>query len=146
MMKRLYLLTLLSLFCTSLEAKESQGSAIQVKELLKTTTSWDGNQLPAYPEGQPEVTILHITVAPGTALPEHHHPVINAGVLLKGRIIVTLEDGTTKQLEAGDALAEVVGRKHFGRNNGEVPAEIIVVYAGTKGSQITVVDEHPEKH
>jgi hypothetical protein len=35
-------------------------------------------------------------------------------------------------------LIEVVGTWHYGRNDGDVPAEIIVVYAGTADSEITV--------
>ncbi len=62
------------------------GNAVEVIELSKTVSSWDGGILPAFPEGQPEITILRITVPPGVSLPEHKHPVINAGVLLRGEL------------------------------------------------------------
>ncbi len=129
--------------CTSTGLKSPQASVdpIQVETLLKTSTSWDGQDLPPYPEGIPEVTILRITVAPGTALPNHQHPVMNAGVLLKGQILVKTEHGKSRQLNAGDSLSEVVNTWHFGSNNGDIPAEIIVVYAGIKGQPITVLEE-----
>jgi len=60
--------------------------SLQVQELVKTTRSWDGAGLPEYPEGQPEITILHISIPAGTRLETHSHPVINAGVLTKGEI------------------------------------------------------------
>ncbi len=47
-----------------------------------------GNTLPEYPEGKPEITILRIQIPPGTTLPLHTHPVINAGVLLSGELAV----------------------------------------------------------
>jgi len=129
--------------CTTTGGKTSQTAQnpIQVETLLKTSQSWDGQDLPPYPKGTPEVTILRITVAPGAALPNHQHPVMNAGVLLEGQILVRTEHGKTRQLKAGDSLSEVVNTWHFGSNNGDIPAKIIVVYAGVKGQPITVLDE-----
>ncbi len=51
----------------------------RVKELANSQKSWDGTRLPTYPEGQPEIRILSITVLPGEKLAVHRHPVINAG-------------------------------------------------------------------
>lgn len=126
----------LSLFLASASAKEP--ASITAKTALKTTQSWDGKSLPAYPSGQPEVTILNIKIMPGVALPLHQHPVINAGILTKGELLVTTQEGRTIQLTAGDAIAEVVGTWHFGRNNGDSMAEIIVFYAGIQDAPITV--------
>ena len=106
--------------------------------MLKTTTSWDGAELPSYPQGQPEVTIVKITVPKGVQLPMHQHPVINAGIVLKGEITVTKKSGEKIILKAGDAIAEVVDQWHFGANTGDDPAEIIVFYAGVKNEPITV--------
>jgi len=69
-------------FLLSASAKEVPAPPIQVETLLKTTRSWDGATLPSYAEGQPEVTILRITIAPGTALPEHKHPFMKPGTAL----------------------------------------------------------------
>lgn len=134
-------LFLVSCTTTGGNPPQTTQNPIQVETLLKTSESWDGQELPPYPEGTPEITILRITVAPGTALPNHQHPVMNAGVLLKGQILVRTEHGKTRQLKAGDSLSEVVNTWHFGSNNGDIPAEIIVVYAGVKGKPITVLEE-----
>jgi len=48
-------------------------------------------------------------------------------------------------LKAGDAIAEVVNTWHYGKNEGDMPAEIIVFYAGTEGLPITIQQRIPEK-
>jgi hypothetical protein len=41
-------------------------------------------------------------------------------------------------LKAGDPIVEVVDTWHYGKNEGKTPAEIIVFYAGTPDTPITV--------
>lgn len=110
----------------------------KVHQLAKSCVSWDGTLLPAYPEGRPEITILRIVIPAGETLAKHKHPVINAGVLLNGELTVQTEDGKTLHLKAGESIVEVVDTWHYGKNEGVVPAEIIVFYAGTEGAPITV--------
>lgn len=114
---------------------------IQVEELIKSTEMWNGKQLPKYPDGQPEVTILKITIPPQTSLAWHKHPVINCGVLLSGELTVTADDGKVMQLEAGDPLVELVKQSHYGKNPGDEPAVILVFYAGAEGTPITILDK-----
>lgn len=111
---------------------------IEVKQLAQSTKSWDGEALPQYPEGQPEVTILRIEIPAGAKLEIHHHPVINAGVLLKGELTVITDDNKTLHLKAGDSIVELVNKKHYGKNEGKEAAEIIVFYAGTENKPITI--------
>jgi len=111
---------------------------VQVETLVKSDASWDGQALPAYPEGRPKITILRIRIPPGARLPMHKHPVINAGVLLGGTLTVSAENGRTLHLKAGDALVELVDTWHYGRNDGDVPAEIVVFYAGTENAPISL--------
>ena len=68
----------------------------------------------------------------------HEHPVINAGVLLKGQVKVTTADNKVLHLKAGDPIIEVVHKWHYGINDGNTTAEIIVFYAGVVGTPITV--------
>jgi quercetin dioxygenase-like cupin family protein len=119
-------------------AGEAYGKTVKVEVLAKTSSSWDGSTLPAYPGGTPEVTILRITIPPKVRLPLHKHPVINAGVLLKGELTVVREDGKTLHLKAGDSIVELVNQWHYGKNEGDKPAEIIIVYSGVKGTPITI--------
>ncbi len=68
----------------------------------------------------------------------HKHPTINAGVLLKGELTVTKENGEILRLKPYDPIIEVTETWHYGRNDGDVPAEIIVFYAGVKHKPITI--------
>lgn len=71
-------------------------------------------------------------------MPLHIHPVVNAGILLKGELTVTTDDNKTLHMVAGDALVEVVDTWHYGVNEGNEPAEIVVFYAGIKDKPITI--------
>ena len=113
-------------------------NTFKVDVLAKTGASWDGRQLPIYKEGKPEITILRIQIPPKAQLPLHKHPVINAGVMLKGELTVVTEKKEKLHLKAGDAIVEVVDKWHYGKNEGDGPAEIIVFYAGVEGIPITI--------
>lgn len=111
---------------------------VKVEVLAKTSSSWDGETLPDFAKGKPEITILRITIPPKALLPLHKHPVINAGLLLRGELTVVTEDKKTLHLKAGDSIVEVVNKWHYGKNEGNEPAEIIVFYAGIQGTPITI--------
>jgi quercetin dioxygenase-like cupin family protein len=111
---------------------------IVVEQLAKSGKSWDGEALPEYPQGRPEVTILRIKIPAGAKLEIHNHPVINAGVLLAGELTVVAEDNKTLHLKAGDSIVELVNKKHYGKNEGTETAEIIVFYAGVENKPITI--------
>ena len=116
----------------------ADGNGVVSTVVSKGTSSWDGAPLPSYEKGQPEITILRITVPPGTSLNLHKHPMINAGVLLEGELTVVTEEGKTLHLKAGDGIIEVVNTWHYGKNEGDKPAVIIVFYAGVAGMPLTV--------
>ena len=122
-----------------------EADTFKVEVLAKTSSSWDGSTLPDYPTGKAEVTVLKITIPAKVRLPLHKHPVINAGVLLKGELTVVTEDNKTLHLKAGDSIVELVNKWHYGINEGTEPAEIIVFYAGIHGSPITVT-QHGDNH
>ena len=111
---------------------------VEVTELLKTTHSWDGVQYRAYPDRQPEVSVLRYKFPPHTTLPQHTHLVINAAYVLSGHLTVVREsDGKTMVIGPGDVLPEMVGGAHHGQSNDE-PVELIVFYAGTPGVPLSV--------
>jgi quercetin dioxygenase-like cupin family protein len=64
--------------------------------------------------------------------------VINAGVLMSGQLTVETTDGNVLHLKAGDPIIEVVNTLHYGINEGTVPAEIVVFYAGIAGQAVSV--------
>lgn len=134
-----------TLFCFAaislLGCNSNESAKTEVVTLVKTTESWNGTLLPKYLEGQPEVTILKITIPSKTKLAFHKHPEINAGVVLKGELTVISETNDTLRIKAGEPIVELVNTWHFGKNDGIEPVEIIVFYAGVKGTPITILKE-----
>lgn len=122
--------------------KAEGGSSSSTVVLLDgTTTSWDGAQLIDYPEGRPAITLLKITVAPKSKLPQHYHPVINVGYMLEGSLRVTDDKGNSKTISAGEPLVECVNTIHYGENIGDSDAVILVFYAGQVGEKITEISD-----
>jgi len=136
-MKKILCTICLILFLASF-VRAQEDNQVRTDVLAKAGISWDGMSLPEYARGKPEITILKIRIPPKTKLPLHKHPVINAGVLLKGTLTVVTEDDEKLQLKAGDSIIEVVNKWHYGINESNEFAEIIVFYAGVQDSPITV--------
>ncbi|MPY21345.1 cupin domain-containing protein [Shewanella sp. YLB-07] len=131
---------MLKLLSATLMFASLTAGAATSKDLIKSTESWDGNKLPAYSLTQPEVTIKEIVIAPGEELPWHQHPVINAGILLSGELMVYTRDGKKKNLKAGDTLIELVNTSHYGKNISSEPAKIVVFYLAEQGDKVTILD------
>nr|WP_315033518.1 cupin domain-containing protein [uncultured Chryseobacterium sp.] len=133
-------LTTLTLSCdnpSSNDQKSEYSDKIESVTLLKTTKSWDGTQYPAYPTGQPEISVLRITVPPNKALDWHKHPVINAAYVEKGEIQVERkEDGKTQWIKQGQVLPEMVNATHRGKT-GDKGVSLIVFYSGSPDLPIT---------
>jgi len=134
-----YAIAVLTVLLFSSTGFSLEESGINIEVLTATNVMWDGTVLPNYPTEKPEITILKITVAPKAALPMHKHPVINAGYMVKGNLTVNTMDGETLNLKTGDTIIELVNKWHYGKNEGDVPAEIIVFYAGNKDQPYTVL-------
>ena len=116
---------------TSLLAADSP--RVTSDTVLRATASWDGVRYERYPSGQPELTVLKITIPPHTELSWHQHVMPSVAYVLSGEITVQMaSDGRTRHAITGDALPEVVGESHRGCT-GDHPAVLIVFYAGTLG-------------
>lgn len=114
---------------------------VEAQVLIKTTQAWNGTTLPGYGDGQPEISIVRYRFEPGSSLPMHMHPVINAGVLLKGELTVFTKSGDKVHLKAGEPLVELFKEWHYGLNPGTEPVDLIVVYAGTVGTPLVIREE-----
>jgi len=57
---------------------------------------------------------------------------------LSGELTVVTEDNRTLHLKAGESLVEVVNKWHYGRNDGNETAELVVFYAGAPDTPITI--------
>ena len=115
--------------------------AVRVTPLLKTQESWDGQPI-RYPQGKPEVVMLHIEIAPGGQTGWHEHDVPSFAHVLEGELEVTQADGRKRRLGPGDSLAEVVGVIHNGRVLGERAVKLVVVYTSAEGYPLS--RPHPE--
>lgn len=119
-----------------------EGAKVQSVELLKTSQSWDGAELPDYLVGEPELRVLKVILPPHRSLPKHHHDVMSYGVVTKGQLTLVREsDGKEKTVKQGEAVVETVGTVHHGENRGDEPAEVYVFYLSQKGTPLSVVDE-----
>jgi quercetin dioxygenase-like cupin family protein len=125
------------LLCFS--AVKNASSAIQVKTLIQSTSSWDGTPYKAYPAGQPQITVLKITIPPRTTLKWHSHPMPNAGYILSGELTIEKKDGSEKHFVAGQAVSETVDSIHRGITGAE-PLVLIVFYPGTPGLPVSNSD------
>jgi len=81
---------LIATFAIALLQKASAGqdrqSAVQSQTLLRTSSSWDGEPYRSYTSGQPELSILKITLAPHIQLEWHSHPMPSAAYIVAGEL------------------------------------------------------------
>ena len=133
-MKSLFAITAL-LISTNLFAQEE---TIKVEVLSKSSTSWDGSEIMAYPTGKPEITISKITMPVGFELPVHKHITPLGGMILEGELTVTKENGEQKVFKAGDPIVEVMNAWHAGKNTGDIPTVLIAFYIGEVGTPISI--------
>lgn len=118
---------------------------VKTTELLRTTQSWDGAQLPDYLQGRPELVVRKYVFPAGQKLGWHHHPVINYGVLVQGELTIIDEDGTEKVVHAGEAVVEMVGTVHHGENRGTQPAILYMFYLSQEGLPLSVPNPEMEQ-
>ena len=102
---------------------------------MNSTKEWDGQPLPDYPDGQAEIKVLRIRIPAGVTLPWHYHPVINAAVILEGRLELYLKGGTTRVFGPGEALVEVVNTVHAGKALGTDDVDLVVFKQAARGSR-----------
>lgn len=105
-------------------------AGIKAEILLKADSSWDGIPYTSYLQGQPQVTVVRLTIPPHTVLPWHTHPMPNAAYVVSGQIEVQKQaDGLKQTLRPGQTLAEMVDSPHRGVT-GDEPTVLILFYAG----------------
>ena len=112
------------------------------EELIRTSQSWDGAELPDYPAGRPELVAVRYVFPPGRKLGWHHHPVMNYGVLQQGELTIIGLDGKEKTVHEGEAVVEMVDTIHHGENRGTKPVILDMFYLSQKGLPLAV--QHPE--
>ena len=115
---------------------------VQTTELIRTSQSWDGKELPDYLQGCPEIVAMKYEIPAGQKLGWHHHPVMNHGILVQGELTIVSLDGTEKVVHEGEAVVEMVGTIHHGENRGLKPVILYMFYLSQEGLPLSV--QHPE--
>ena len=118
---------------------------VETTELIRTSQSWDGAQLPDYPQDRPELVVRKYVFPAGQKLGWHHHPVMNYGVLVQGELTIIDKDGTEKVVHAGEAVVEMVGTVHHGENRGAQPAILYMFYLSQEGLPLSVPNPEMEQ-
>lgn len=115
------------------------------EELLRTSQSWNGEELPDYPQGRPELVAAKYIIPAGEKLGWHHHVAMNHGVLVQGELTIIGLDGQTTTLHAGDVVVEMVNSVHYGENRGTEPVVLYMFYVSQEGMPLSVANpEIPE--
>ena len=116
---------------------------IKTKELIRTSQTWDGTDLPDFPQGKPELTVLRMTFPIGAVTGWHHHTAVNYGIVEQGELTIVCEDGSERTFHEGEAIVEVVGTIHRGENRGSKPVILNMFYYAEPGQVLTI--QHPEQ-
>lgn len=112
------------------------------KELIRTSHTWDGAQLPDFPQGRPELTVLRTTFPVGAITGWHHHTAVNYGIVEQGDLTIVCKNGNVHTFHEGEPLVEVVGTIHRGENRGDKPVILNMFFFAEPGKVITI--QHPE--
>ncbi len=127
--------------CSKANASDSP-QQVTSEELIRTSQSWDGVELPDYLQGRPELVAVKYVFPAGKKLGWHHHPVMNYGVLMQGELTIIGQDGKEKVVHEGEAVVEMVNTIHHGENRGTKPCILYMFYLAQKGMPLAV--QHPE--
>jgi len=117
---------------------------VQGKELLNTTTAWDGGKI-IYPQGDAQITAHKLEIEAGEETKFHCHPVPTFGYIIKGTVEVETKDGKIKIFKEGESIVEVLRTVHRGKAI-DGPVELIVFYAGATDIPNTVLAENDKEH
>lgn len=125
--------------CNDAKAKEADPAPqVQSTELIRTSQSWDGVELPDYLQGKPEIVGIKYEIPAGQKLGIHYHPVMNFGILVQGELTIISEEGLEKVVHEGEPVVEMVGTVHHGENRGDKDVILYMFYLSQNGMDLSV--------
>ena len=127
---------------TNEESPVNPVQQVTSEELIRTSQSWDGVELPDYFQGRPELVAVKYVFPAGKKLGWHHHPVMNYGILVQGELTIIGQDGKEKTVHEGEAVVEMVNTIHHGENRGTKDVILYMFYLSQKDLPLAV--QHPE--
>ena len=128
--------------CEEANAQDENAPKVESTELIRTSQSWDGVELPDYLQGRPELVAVKYVFPAGQKLGWHHLPVMNYGILVQGELTIIGQDGKTKVVHEGEPVVEMVGTIHHGENRGDKDVILYMFYLSQKDLPLAV--QHPE--
>ena len=125
--------------CNDAKAREADATPqVQSTELIRTSQSWDGVELPDYLQGKPEIVGIKYEIPAGQKLGIHYHPVMNFGILVQGELTIISEEGLEKVVHEGEPVVEMVGTVHHGENRGDKDVILYMFYLSQNGMDLSV--------
>ena len=112
-------------------------AAAQVKfsstPILQSRATVGGASI-AYPKtDSAELTAVRLDIGPGGETGRHMHPYPTLVYVLEGAIDVETDGGMVHSYKAGDSFLMVVNTWTNAKNNGTMPAKMLVVFVGVQG-------------
>ena len=111
---------------------------LETIELIRTSQSWDGADLPDYFLGRPEIVAMKYVIPQGQKLGWHHHDAMNCGILVQGELTIVAQNGTENVVHEGEAVVEMVGTVHHGENRGDKTVVLYMFYLSKEGLPLSV--------
>jgi quercetin dioxygenase-like cupin family protein len=130
-MKKLLIGFIMLGFVTSTTAQQ----APKVSPVVKATATASGQKL-QYPQtDKPEIESVLIEIAPGGESGRHMHPVPTYVYVVEGTLTVEMDDGSPREYAAGSGFLESVNTWHNGKNLGQAPVKVLVVFVSEEGKK-----------
>ena len=118
-------------------------SGVQGKVILQTETTSAGDPIEYLKTDKPKITVMTVDIAPGAKTGWHSHPMPVYAYVLAGQLTVEIEGGKTAEFKEGEAIIEVVNKRHNGINKGLVPVKLVVFYVGGKEIPNVIKSNNP---
>ncbi len=135
-MRRTLSTLILSLLCVTIISAQYQDGVI-VEKLLQTDTTVIGQKIAYLQSPEAEVTMCKVIVPVGKQTGWHKHEVPVFAYMIKGSLIVELENGDKNIYTKNSTISEVFNIYHNGYNAGEEDVELIAIYLGKKGMPLS---------
>jgi quercetin dioxygenase-like cupin family protein len=112
-----------------------------VQPLASGATNIVGEKI-VYPTETPaKVTSVIVTLEPGKETGWHTHGPPLFAYIMQGNLEISYRGHPTRQFKPGDSLLEAMTVEHNGRNTGEDPVRILVVFMGAEGVALTTASK-----
>ena len=101
--------------------------------ILKGSSTVGGQKLEYPKTDKPEITSVLLELEPGGESGRHMHPYPTHVYVLAGTLTVEMEDGSRHEYQTGKGFLETTNTWHNGKNLGETPLKVLVVFVGEEG-------------